>query len=710
MKLVIVESPKKCETIGHYLGSDYKVMASQGHIRDLSTKGKGGLGIDVEHNFAPDFVISANKKAIVKQLQDNAKKADEVILATDPDREGEAISWHLAQVLGLDVEKTKRLQFHEITKPAIEEAIANPKHIDMNLVNSQETRRMYDRIIGFKLSSLLQRKMSSKSAGRVQSVTLKMIVDNDQEIKDFKPVEYWSISAVIENNGVKLTVDLDKVDGKNIEIHTAEEAKAIVERIGESMLVSSVVSTEKRVPSKFPFTTSTMQQEAYNRFKFSTSKTQSIAQRLYEGETINGEHVGLITYMRTDSTRISEDFYQRHAKPFILEKFGPEYLGYIKAAKKSDLVQDAHEAIRPTGTHRTPEEVARYVEADEAKLYRLIYDRALASLMSDKKELQTTALFTTNGLTFKATGVRTLFKGFEAIYGEFDDDDTSVLPEIKEGSNYVIDEKNSEQKFTKAPARYTEAKVVKLMEEKGIGRPSTYATTIKTLQTRGYVTSKGGVLTPTETGIRTTVVLNKYFPEILSTEYTANMESELDKIEEGDETKLQAMNGFYGPFIEKYTKVQELMYKDPAQPTGEMCPLCGSPLVIKKSRYGSFVACSNYPKCKYIKKEPKAEPKYTGEMCPECGKPLVERKDRKGQTFIGCSGYPACHYIKGQEEHQAAKKVITEADWVKPCPACKTGHLIVKHGRKVDFLGCTNFPKCHYHEWIDNKKKTDEDK
>jgi DNA topoisomerase-1 len=709
MKLVIVESPKKCETIGHYLGNDYKVMASQGHIRDLSTKGKGGLGIDVDHDFAPDFVVSANKKAIVKQLQDNAKKADEVILATDPDREGEAISWHLAQVLGLDIAKTKRLQFHEITKPAIEEAIANPKHIDMNLVNSQETRRMYDRIIGFKLSSLLQRKMSSKSAGRVQSVTLKMIVDNDQEIKDFKPVEYWSISAEIENNGTKLSVDLDKVDGKNVEIHNAEEAKAIIDRIGESMLVSSVVSTEKHVPSKFPFTTSTMQQEAYNRFKFSTSKTQSIAQRLYEGETINGEHVGLITYMRTDSTRISEDFFERHAKPFILEKFGPEYLGYIKVAKKSDLVQDAHEAIRPTGTHRTPEEVARYVDVDEAKLYRLIYDRALASLMSDKKEMQTTALFTTNGLTFKATGVRTLFKGFEAIYGEFDDDDTSVLPEIKEQSTYQVDKKDSEQKFTKAPARYTEAKVVKLMEEKGIGRPSTYATTIKTLQTRGYVTSKGGVLTPTETGIRTTVVLNKYFPEILSTEYTANMESELDKIEEGQETKLQAMNEFYGPFIEKYTKVQETMYKDPAQPTGEMCPVCGSPLVIKKSRYGTFVACSNYPKCKYIKKEPKAEPKYTGEMCPECGKPLVERKDRKGQTFIGCSGYPACHYIKGQEAN-AAKKVITEADWVKPCPSCKTGHLIVKHGRKVDFLGCTNFPKCHYHEWLDNKKKPDEDK
>ncbi|MCH3909827.1 MAG: type I DNA topoisomerase [Bacilli bacterium] len=704
MRLVIVESPKKCETIAHYLGSDYKVMASQGHIRDLSTKGKGGLGIDVEHGFAPDFVISPNKKAIVKELQSTAAKADEVILATDPDREGEAISWHLAQVLGLDVATTKRLQFHEITQPAIEEAIEHPSHIDMNLVNSQETRRMYDRIIGFKLSSLLQKKMSSKSAGRVQSVTLKMIVDNDDEIKKFVPVEYWSIEATVIVDGKPLVLSLDKVDGKNVEIHNQEEAEAIMKRIGESMALSSLVSVKKNISSKLPFTTSTMQQEAYNRFKFSTSKTQSIAQRLYEGETINGEHVGLITYMRTDSTRISEDFYFRHAKPFILEKFGQEYLGHVKANKSKERIQDAHEAIRPTGTHRTPEMVAQYLEPDEAKLYRLIYDRALASLMSDKLEEQTSASFTTNGLSFKATGARILFKGYEAIYGEFDDDDTKLLPELKQGADYALQDKKDEQKFTKAPARYTEAKVVKLMEEKGIGRPSTYASTIKTLISRGYIVSKGGVLTPTENGIRTTFVLNKYFPEILSTEYTANMENELDKIEEGKDTKLDAMNEFYEPFMSKYTKVAELMYKDPAQETGEKCPVCGSPLVIKKSRYGSFVACSNYPKCKYIKKEPKPEPKYTGEMCPECGKPLVERVDRKGQTFVACSGYPACHYIKGAENKESTKKVYTEADWVKPCPKCKTGHLVVKKGRKVSFLGCTNFPKCHYHEWLSDKK------
>ncbi len=703
MKLVIVESPKKCDTIGRYLGKDYKVMASKGHIRDLSTRGKGGLGIDVEHGFEPDFVISPGKKPIVAELKGAAAKSEEVILATDPDREGEAISWHLAQVLGLSVEGTKRLQFHEITQPALEKAIANPSRINMDLVNSQETRRMYDRIIGFKLSSLLQKKMSSKSAGRVQSVTLKMIVDNDAEIKEFKPEEYWTIDVELELNGQKITASLDKVDGKTAAIHTQSEAEAIVSRLGKTLPVISVASVRKNVPSKLPFTTSTMQQEAYNRYKFSTNRTQSIAQRLYEGLEVNGEHVGLITYMRTDSTRLSEDFYLRHAKPFILETFGPDYLGAVKNGKSQERIQDAHEAIRPTGTHRTPELVARYVEPDEAKLYKLIYDRALASVMADKVEEVTTALFGAEGLIFKASGVRTVFKGYEAIYGDFEDDDTKILPEIKEGAIYGLAKVDPEQKFTKAPARFTEAKVVKLMEEEGIGRPSTYASTIKTLLERGYVTSQGGVLTPTETGIRTTHVLKKYFPEIVSTKYTADMETKLDEIEEGKISRLKAMEDFYGPFMEKFQEVSQKMYKDPPQPTGGICPRCGAPLVIKKSRYGEFVACSNYPKCRYIEKKPKAAPVFTGENCPLCGKPLVVRKDRKGKEFIGCSGFPACHYIKGQEAKPAAKKTYSEADWVKPCPACKTGHLVVKHGRKVDFLGCTNFPRCHYHEWIDKK-------
>lgn len=705
MKLVIVESPKKCETIGHYLGSDYKVMASQGHIRDLSTRGKGGLGIDVEHDFKPDFKITPSKMTIVRDLEKNAKKADEVILATDPDREGEAISWHLANVLGLDVGTTKRLQFHEITRPAILAALDHPGHIDMNLVYSQETRRMYDRIIGFKLSSLLQKKMGSKSAGRVQSVTLKMICDNDEEIKNFVPTEYWTIEVTLKIDDKTLTLSLDKVDGKSITITNKEEADKILARIGDSLDLVALETTKKNVSSKLPFTTSTMQQEAFNRFHFSTSKTQSIAQRLYEGKTINGEHVGLITYMRTDSTRLSPEFFSRHAVPFIEEKYGKEYVGRLKQAKNSASAQDAHEAIRPTGTHRTPELVAQFVEPEEAKLYRLIYDRALASCMSDKIEEVTSATFETNGLTFKATGVKTLFKGYEAIYGDFEDDDTKYLPPLTKGSSYAVAKKDGEQKFTKAPARYSEAKVVKLMEEKGIGRPSTYASTIQTLQRSGYITSKAGIVTPTETGLRTTLVLTKYFPEIVSSEYTANMEKTLDEISNGEETRLDAMNSFYGPFMKKYEEVAEKMYKDPAQETGEKCPKCGAPLVIKKSKFGSFVACSNYPNCDYIQKKKKEEPKETGELCPVCGKPLVERKNKKGETFIACSGYPHCTYIKGREESAKKPAAYTESDFVKVCPSCKTGHLVIKQGKRVKFLGCTNFPKCRYHEWIEDKKK-----
>ncbi len=706
MKLVIVESPKKCDTIGKILGSDYKVMASQGHICDLSMRGKGGLGIDVDNGFKPDYVINDDKKAIVSSLRQAAKKAEQVILATDPDREGEAISWHLATTLGLPLDTTKRLRFHEITKPAILEAMGKDEHIDMNLVGAQQVRRMYDRIIGFKLSYLLQRTIHSRSAGRVQSATLKMIVDNDKEIKEFKPEEYWTLEITLDINGTKLVATLDKVDGKNVSIHNEEEAKKILERLVDSYPLTKLEVTKKKIPSKLPFTTSTMQQEAFNRYRFSTSKTQSLAQQLYEGSDVNGEHVGLITYMRTDSTRISKEFYERHAKPFILEQFGPKYLGYIKSAKTKGKIQDAHEAIRPTGTHRTPEVVAKYVEPDAAKLYRLIYDRAMASMMTDKIDEVSTAYFEKNGLTFKTTGSRTLFDGYQIIYGEFEDDETKILPPLKEGDEYLLLDKDMEKKFTKAPARYTEAKVVKMMEEKGIGRPSTYAGTIKLLTSRKYVVSKGGVLTPTDEGTRTTLVLNKYFPEVIASQYTAKMESELDHVETGEVSFLEAMNAFYPPFITSFENVCKVAYKDAAVETGDVCPKCGSPLVIRKGKYGNFVACSNYPKCNYIQKDAKPEPVETGENCPLCGKPLVIRTDKKGKEFEACSGFPHCTYIKGDNKVSKEKVSYTEKDFVKPCPKCKDGHLVVKHGKRVDFLGCTNFPRCHYHEWIkDDKKK-----
>lgn len=704
MKLVIVESPNKCATIKNYLGNGFEVVASQGHIRDLSTHGKGGLGINVEEDYKPDFVIKPNQYATVKKLKAQVAQSEEVILATDPDREGEAISWHLAVVLGLDPKTTKRLSFHEITRPAIQEAMEHPSHIDMNLVYAQETRRMYDRIIGFKLSSLLQRKMGSKSAGRVQSATLKLIVENDDEIKSFVPKEFWSVSVELNlEDGKTLIVALDKVDGKNPEIHNKEEAEAILKRIGDSMKIVSLTSTKRSILSKFPFTTSTLQQEAYNRFKFSTSKTQSIAQLLYEGRQIQGEHVGLITYMRTDSTRISEDFYQNNAKPYILEHFGKEYLGYIKQAeKKKERVQDAHEAIRPTSTLRTPETVAQYLSPDEAKLYRLIYDRALASLMTPKVEEVTTAIWECNGLTFKASGTRTLFPGYSVIYGEFEAEENKKLPPLEEGKSYSVKKRNEEQKFTQPPARFTEAKVVKAMEEKGIGRPSTYANTIKTLKSHDYISIVKGVVTPTETGIRTTKVMEKFFPEIISASYTAKMENELDEVAEKKKTRLEAMDSFYRPFIEKFDQVQKTMYKDSGEPTGEMCPECGSPLIYKKGKFGKFVACSNYPACHYVVKEKMQE---TGETCPRCGRPLVVRKSKKGEEFVGCSGYPSCTYIKGQEEKKLADATkYTEADYVKECPSCHQGHLVVKHGKKVDFLGCTNYPKCRYHEWLTVKK------
>ena len=706
MKLVIVESPKKCETIGRYLGSDFKVMASEGHIRDLSTHGKGGLGIDVEHSFQPDWEIPAKKKGVVTKLSSEAKKADEVYLATDPDREGEAISWHLASVLKLPVSTTKRLQFHEITKPAILEALDNPKTIDMNLVEAQETRRLEDRIIGFQVSSLLQRKIGVQSAGRVQSATLRMIVDRQNEIDAFVPSEYWVIDLNVEINGKLYKATLTKVDGKPAKISSKEEADAILARIPETLNVASVKKEQKKVFPRPAFTTSSMQQEAFSKFRFSNAKTQSVAQKLYEGEEVNGEHVGLITYMRTDSTRISPEFYKHHAVPYIKEKWGEAYVGSLRQAKAGKNVQDAHEAIRPTGTHRTPEEVAKFLPADEAKLYKLIYCRAMASLMAPKQIESTGVSLAGNGLEFSLKGVRTLFQGFEAVYKEFDEDDTALLPEINEGDNFKTSDVNPQQKFTKPEPAYNEASIVKTMEEKGIGRPSTYATTIETLIKRKYVTATRGVLTPTEEGKKAVATLQQYFPDIVSPDYTADMERKLDKVEAGEETFLQAMNEFYGPFQENFTQAKAKMQKEPDEETGELCPECGHPLVVKRSRKGTtFIGCSNYPHCRYIKKEPKQPDELVGENCPDCGKPLVYKTNKKGEKFVGCSGFPACHFTRSLDGKVSVKKVYTEEDFVKPCPKCKTGHLVIKQGKKKSFLACTNFPKCRYHEWLDDKKK-----
>ena len=699
MKLVIVESPTKCETIKRYLGEDYVVKASYGHIRDLATKGKGGLGIDIENNFAPAYVINNDKRKVVYDLKKLADESEEVILATDPDREGEAIAWHLAQVLNLDVKTNKRLEFHEITRDSINEALKSPRTIDLDLVASQETRRMLDRIIGFKLSSLLNKKIHSKSAGRVQSATLKLVYDQELEIEKFVPEEYWKIntSVLLNNKEYELNFISDETGKKNIE--TKEEAEHILSLLKDKFKVDSVETVVKTVESKVPFTTSTLQQEAFSRLKFKTDKTQRVAQSLYEGIQVNGEHVGLITYMRTDSTRLAPIFVER-ASNYIIETYGKEYLGKPKAFKAGELTQDAHEAIRPTSNHRTPESVRSFLTPDQYNLYKLIYNRTLASLMKGKKEETLVVHLSTNGVKFKLDFTRTLFPGYEIIYK--DEEETKHyknLPSINVNDELTLVKKEIEQKFTTPPSRYSEAKIVKLMEEVGIGRPSTYASTISTLKKRKYVDEEKGILNVTDQGKKTAHVLIKYFPNIVDAKYTADMETKLDKISEGDSSSLDILSKFYDEFMNQFNKVQKVMYVDEPIPTGEKCPKCGAPLVYKEGKNGQFIGCSNYPSCKYVQKE-KKEVIYTGEICPECGKPLVERKDAKGKVFIACSGYPHCKYIVKEE-----KPVDSPAEYVKKCPDCETGQLVKKKGKYGYFLGCTNYPDCKHMEKLLKKRR-----
>ena len=704
MKLVIVESPTKCITIGKYLGEDYKVMASVGHIRDLGTSGKGGLGVDVEHDFKPTYVISKDKYKVVSELKAAVKKADEVYLATDPDREGEAIAWHLSQVLNLP-QDTKRLEFHEITNKAIHKAIENPRTIDMNLVESQETRRIMDRIIGFKLSDLLNRKIKSRSAGRVQSVTLRLIVDREQEIRDFVPEEYWEVEGVFGNSEIK--AKLATKDGKAIKLASEKDYLEVKEALPKNFKVLPLKGTTRKREARPPFTTSTMQQEAYNHFGYSTKKTSMLAQKLYEGVEINGTPRGLITYMRTDSTRLSPDFVET-ANQFIISNYGLSYKGapHVKSSKN---MQDAHEAIRPTDLNLTPESIKKSLPKDMYNLYKLIYSRALASLMAAKQEEVTTVAFEGNGYVFKSDYVRSLFDGYSKIYEDFESSTKySKLPEGVE-ENKEVEAKSIEgtQHFTKAPARYSEAKVVKLMEEKGIGRPSTYASTIQLINTRKYVTSTKGVFSPTEQGELTVNKLVTYFPKFMDYAYTAEMENKLDQVVSGDSSRNNLLSSFYVDFMGLLDNAFKNMEKVKDKETGEFCPKCGAPLVIKKGRYGEFVACSAYPTCDYIKKEKKEVEYVEGRTCPTCGSKLVYRTSKRGEKFIGCSNFPKCHYI---ESLKPLKEEPAEEEYI-PCPKCGTGHLVKKSSKYGTFLGCSNYPKCHYIQKIEKKKsdKKDED-
>lgn len=665
--LVIVESPSKSKTIGKYLGDDYKVISSKGHIRDLATSGKFGLGVDVENGFTPSYVPIKGKSSIIKELKKDVKDSNLVYLASDPDREGEAIAWHLKDALGIKDDNYKRVRFNEITHDKVLEAMKNPSKIDDNLVKSQETRRILDRIIGFRLSKLLQRKIGAKSAGRVQSVALKLIVDREREIEAFKPEEYWTITAIFKD----YEAELFKYKEEDIELHSKKEADAVLEKLSDKYTVESIEKKEKARKSKFPFITSTLQQESSTKLGFSAKKTMSIAQKLYEGIDLGDETVGLITYMRTDSIRLSDDFV-KPAMKYIEETYGKKYIGYVKKSKKTENVQDAHEAIRPTSVLREPLKIKQYLTSDEFKLYSLIYKRTLASLMADASVNQTTIIFDNNNYKFKTVGSILIFDGYLKVYGDYESSEDKILPEIGDKEVAITNNVDCSQHFTKPPARYTEAKLIKTLEELGIGRPSTYATIIDTIKSRGYVELVEKKFKPTEIGIETTDKLQDYFSDLINTDYTKNMEDELDSIAEGGIVWNKVLQDFYDIFEPRVEKAFTDMEKKAPIKTGEMCPECGNPLVIRKGKYGEFVACSNYPDCKYIKKEEKADVVICN--CPNCDGKIIEKNSRRGKTFYGCNNYPKCK----------------TAYWDKPidkkCPEC--GKMLVEKNGKIKCSEC----------------------
>jgi DNA topoisomerase-1 len=706
MKLIIVESPHKSQTIGKFLGSGYVVLASKGHVRDLANSGKMGLGVDVNQDFKPTYVIPKDKQAVVAQLKEAVKKADEVYLATDPDREGEAISWHLAQVLDLPVATTKRLEFHEITKAAITKALANPRTIDMKLVESQETRRIIDRLMGFRLSYLLQKKLKSRSAGRVQSVVLKLIVDKEKEIQAFVPVEYWTIAGdFLTANSAKITADLTAYQGTPIKLNNDAEATKALASFPKEFTVSSLKSEVKYKDAQPAFTTATLQQAAFSQFHFSTSKTAMVAQKLYEGEEIDGTSTGLITYMRTDSIRLADEFVGA-AKSFIADRYGANYIGKGHFQKSDKNVQDAHEAIRPTNIDYTPNFVKPYLTNDEFQLYSLIYDRALASLMASRQDAISTVSFTGNGYTFQASATKSLFDGYYRVYGQFEDkSEETKLPDLKEGDQVTLTNPTKAQHFTKAPNRYNEGRIVKLMQEDGIGRPSTYATTITNLLASEYIQNQKGSMVPTKQGILTSDQLVEFFPKYMDVGYTANMESNLDLIAEGSYSKSTLLEGFWSEFTKYFESAQERMEKVKPVEVGRTCPKCGSPLVVRHGKYGDFVGCSNYPTCDYIEKQQQTV--IPDRKCPVCGSDLIVRHSKRGD-FIGCSHYPSCHYMEdmnGKPIVREKKAIVIPPD-APLCPKCHVGHLIEKTSRfGQKFIGCSNYPHCHYIQKKEKDKK-----
>lgn len=679
--LVIVESPAKAKTIEKYLGRNYKVVASVGHIRDLK---KSSMSIDFENNYEPQYINIRGKGPLINDLKKEAKKAKKVYLASDPDREGEAISWHLAHILDLDKEDRNRVVFNEITKDAVKNAFVEPRQINMDLVDAQQARRVLDRIVGYSISPILWKKVKKGlSAGRVQSVALKLIIDRENEIKAFQPEEYWTIDGSFKKGTRKFNATFYGLDGKKFKLSNNEDVKRVLKRIKtDEFLVEKVEKKERRRNAPLPYTTSSLQQDAANKINFRTRKTMMIAQQLYEGLSLGtAGHQGLITYMRTDSTRISP-LAQNEATEFITNRFGANYSKHGNKVKNASGAQDAHEAIRPSSVNHTPESIAKYLDKDQLKLYTLIWNRFIASQMTAAVFDTMKVNLTQNGVTFIANGSQVKFDGYMAVYN--DTDKNKMLPDMEEGESVKKVNTNPEQHFTQPPARFSEASLIKTLEENGVGRPSTYAPTLETIQKRYYVKLAAKRFEPTELGEIVNSLIVEFFPDIVDVTFTAEMEGKLDEVEIGKEQWQKIIDEFYKPFEKELakaeTEMEKIQIKD--EPAGFDCELCGSPMVIKLGRYGKFYACSNFPECHNTK----AITKEIGVICPICQKgQVIERKTKRNRIFYGCDRYPECEFTS----------------WDKPigrtCP--KSNDFLVE--KKVRGGGkqvvCSN-EKCDYQE------------
>ena len=685
-KLVIVESPSKSKTIEKYLGSDYVVTSSKGHVRDLATSGKEGLGVDIENQFEPKYVINKDKKDVVKELKKCVKEADYVYLATDPDREGEAISWHLATALKLDEKKMRRITFNEITKDAVKKSIKNSRDIDMNLVDAQQARRVLDRLVGYSISPILWAKVrKGLSAGRVQSVATRILCDREQEIMDFVSEEYWTVSAMLRHKGLRKPIEAKfyGFHGKKTELHNESEADEAIARASKG----DFVVTERKVAEKVrsapaPFTTSSLQQEASRKLGFTAKLTMLVAQQLYEGVEIKGHGtLGLVTYIRTDSVRISKEA-SMAAREFILDNFGPDYAGNNVFSNKKKDIQDAHEAIRPSNVRLDPQQIKESLTKDQYSLYKLIWTRFLASQMAPALFDSMQVNISNGDYGLRANGSKLLFDGYQKIYSSnMEEDRDKILPDLSEGEALKANDIKSDQKFTEPPARFTEASLVKDLEEKNIGRPSTYAPIIATLLERKYITRQKKTLSPTDLGFLVTGMMEEYFKEIADTGFTAGMEDKLDEVEVKDLNWKEVVRDFYANLKEELAVADEAIEKVQIedQPTDEVCPLCGRPMVIKSGRFGEFMACSGYPECKNTK----AIVQKVGVTCPDCGGDIVAKRGRSGKLFYGCSNYPTCK----------------RAYWYKPvdrkCPEC--GSLLLERNSKNAKFVCSN-DKCGYKE------------